>query len=165
MGDIEKGNFEREIIHPENIRELGKVDYKSENLELNHIPVTAPNGENIIEEVNFILEQGDHCFVDGPNGSGKTSIFRIMSELWPTYGGSINFPGKDQIFFIPQTAYLPPGNLRDQIIYPDSKFDMLKKKKKDSDIKELLALVELTELIDKWGLDNTKPWHDIFSGG
>ena len=35
----------------------------------------------------------------------------------------------------------------------------------DSKIKELLAKVELTELIDKWGLDNVKPWKDIFSGG
>jgi len=42
---------------------------------------------------------------------------------------------------------------------------MLRKGKSDKDIKDLLAVVELSELIDKWGLDNQKPWHDIFSGG
>ena len=42
---------------------------------------------------------------------------------------------------------------------------MLRKGKSDKDIKDLLAVVELSELIDKWGLDNQKPWNDIFSGG
>lgn len=33
----------------------------------------------------------------------------------------------DKLFYIPQRPYLPPGTLRDQIIYPHSKFTMHKK--------------------------------------
>ena len=42
---------------------------------------------------------------------------------------------------------------------------MIQKGKTDKDIRDLLAVVELTVLIDKWGLENPKPWKDIFSGG
>lgn len=142
--DIRNGNFQVGKIQNEaNIKNKGKVQYLGDKLEFQNVPVIAPNGEVIIDEVNFSLEQGDHCFIDGPNGSGKTSVFRIMSELWTSYGGDIQFPGKSQISFIPQTAYLPAGNLRDQIIYPDTKKDMIDKGKTDLDITKLLEIVEL----------------------
>lgn len=99
--DIEKGNFERKILYPEKVANKGIVEYNSNRLEFSHVPIIAPNGETIIDEVNFSLEQGDHCFFDGPNGSGKTSVFRIMGELWQPYGGVIRFPGKNVISFIP----------------------------------------------------------------
>lgn len=134
-------------------------------MKFDHVPVIAPNGEVILKDFSFELEQGQNCFIDGPNGAGKTSIFRCLGELWPIYGGHLECPGRRDLFFIPQTAYLPAGNLRDQIIYPDTKLAMLRKGYTDKYIKELLEKVELSDLIDKWGLDNPKPWKDIFSGG
>jgi ATP-binding cassette subfamily D (ALD) protein 3 len=33
----------------------------------------------------------------------------------------------DKLFYIPQRPYLPPGTFRDQVIYPNTKADMIKK--------------------------------------
>jgi ATP-binding cassette subfamily D (ALD) protein 3 len=52
----------------------------------------------------------------------------------------------DKLFYIPQRPYLPPGTLRDQIIYPNSKAEMSKKGRTDDKLRELLGFVRLDYL-------------------
>ena len=113
LDDMKKGSFERAIIDETYLSGTGKVTIDNEKLEMSNVPIVAPNGEVILKELSFTLEQGMNLFVDGPNGCGKTSIFRILGGLWPLYGGEMVTPDKRSLFFIPQTAYLPAGNLRD----------------------------------------------------
>ena len=77
------------------------------------VPIFSPNGDILIEKMNFEIAPGMNLLISGPNGCGKSSLFRILGELWPLFGGKVHKPAIDEIFYIPQRPYLPNGTLRD----------------------------------------------------
>jgi ABC-type uncharacterized transport system fused permease/ATPase subunit len=107
-----------------------------------------------------------HTFIQGPNGCGKSSLFRILGELWPLFAGTLYKPEIDQLFYIPQRPYLPNGTLRDQIIYPHTQEMMARHGYTDEQLFKLMETVKLTEIVDKrGGFDQIEEWNDTLSGG
>jgi Fe-S cluster assembly ATP-binding protein len=72
-------------------------------LELKNLTFSIQNTESsgktrlrtIINNVNFTFEKGKFYAVTGPNGSGKTSIAKLIMGINETSSGSIIFEGKD----------------------------------------------------------------------
>lgn len=121
-----------------------------------------------MKALSFSLKQGDHLLVVGPNGCGKSSLFRILGGLWPVYGGTVYKPPSSDIFYIPQRPYLSRGSLRQQIIYPDGVRTMRAKGVTDADLLGVLRLLDLENLLDLYpeeGWDAEAEWRDVLSGG
>ncbi|CCF59373.1 hypothetical protein KAFR_0G03410 [Kazachstania africana CBS 2517] len=151
------------IDQPTDLIEFNDCMIKFEN-----VPLITPANQILIPELNFELKHGDNLLIIGPNGCGKSSLFRILGGLWPVRksftkkttklimpkrnnNNEINEPCT--IFYLPQRPYM--GNkatFREQIIYPDSvkqfeaKFDG-NYIKGDTELTKILHLLDLDDLI------------------
>lgn len=148
------------------LKNLGEI-VQSEKICFENVPILSPNGDTLIKEMTFEIKPGMNLMITGPNGCGKSSLFRILGELWPVFGGKVSKPQIDKIFYIPQRPYLPNGSLRDQIIYPHTPEEMrTKKKHTDDDLQKILNEVRLGYLVKRErGWDSVNDWNDVLSGG
>lgn len=125
LDDLEVGKYKRSMVKTtdqEGGKEALPLDtgahgefIESDIIRFERVPILSPNGDVLVPEMTFEIRPGQHLMISGPNGCGKSSLFRILGELWPVFGGRVFKPHIDKIFYIPQRPYLPVGTLRDQM--------------------------------------------------
>ncbi|XP_073958687.1 ATP binding cassette subfamily D isoform X1 [Choristoneura fumiferana] len=116
----------------------GKITYTSDlSIHLRSVPIVTPACDVVANGVTLDIAPGTHLLIVGPNGCGKSSLFRIISGLWPVHGGSLAVPrpcacaacaderapptrchSRPIMFYIPQRPYMSMGSLIDQVTYP-----------------------------------------------
>jgi len=172
MADVRKGKFEKALVssarNAENAKILkgrGRV-IESEEIRFENVPIVTPNGDILLKNLSFYVKPGQHLLIVGPNGCGKSSLFRILGGLWPIYGGTVYQPPASEFILIPQRPYLSLGTLRDQVIYPHSREDTAARNVTDDDLLDVLAAVQMDHVVEReGGWDAAKEWRDVLSGG
>lgn len=172
MKDVRQGKFQKALVSSattgENAQILqgrGQV-IESEDIRFENVPIVTPNGDILVRSLSFHVRPGQHLLIVGPNGCGKSSLFRILGGLWPVYGGIVRKPAASQFILIPQRPYLSLGTLRDQVIYPHSKADMEARGVTDKDLFKILNIVEMGHIVEReGGWDAAHEWRDALSGG
>ncbi|KAM9488990.1 ATP-binding cassette sub-family D member 3a isoform 1-T1 [Clarias gariepinus] len=144
----------------------GRIIFMDNVIKFERTPLATPNGDVLIKDLSFEVKSGTNVLVCGPNGCGKSSLFRVLGELWPLFGGSLTKPERGKLFYVPQRPYMTLGSLRDQVIYPDTFEDQKKKGISDQVLKQYLDNVQLGHILDREGTwDTVQDWMDVLSGG
>jgi ABC-type Mn2+/Zn2+ transport system ATPase subunit len=75
----------------------------------------AYEGPRVLEDVSFTLRAGERIAVLGPNGGGKSTLFRVLLGLLPPAAGAVRVEGR--CGFVPQTE-------RSRLDYPVTALDV-----------------------------------------
>lgn len=145
----------------------GHVKYGDE-ITFKGVRLQTPADVTLIESLDFSIKPGEHLLIAGPNGAGKSSLFRMLGGLWPCKSGEIIIPTSDNMFYLPQRAYLIKGTLKEQIIYPHSieQYNRDKSGNSDEPLEQIMQLLKLDDLVtcaEDW--DVTKNWNEELSIG
>jgi len=99
----------------------GKIEFKN-------VSLVYPNTDKkVLDNVSFIIEPGEAIGIIGTNGSGKTTIEKLILGLYEPTEGSILIDGidikqidpadlRENISYVPQDVVLFKGTLKDNII-------------------------------------------------
>ncbi|GAA5804388.1 hypothetical protein HPULCUR_009877 [Helicostylum pulchrum] len=164
MSTEENGAGKSKLVDTNNTN--GKVLIRDGVIIFDKVPIVTPNSDVLLKDLSFKVSTGMNCLISGPNGCGKSSLFRILGDLWPLFGGTLTKPAADKLFYVPQKPYLPLGTFRDQVIYPDTRQEATNKGFDDDAIMKLLDTVHLGYLVEReGGWETVQDWADVLSGG
>ena len=85
------------------------------SLQVEQLVAGAPgNPANILKGVAFAINPGEVLAVVGPSASGKTTLARLLTGLWPATMGKVRLDGADVFTWDkselgPHVGYLPQG--------------------------------------------------------
>lgn len=64
-------------------------------LQINELNFNLPNGRRILNNVHLTLYEGEFVILIGSNGSGKSSLFKIINQQYILKEGKIKFKNKN----------------------------------------------------------------------
>jgi len=115
----------------------------------------------LVSELSLTIPRGKHWLVTALEDEPKVALFRAVAGIWESGRGRIVRPGLDDIWFLPERPYLPPGILRDILVRTDNAA-----KTADPGIMEVLAKLDLVDVVGRiGGLNAHEDWDDLLAIG
>ena len=128
----------------------------SEAIEIADLTLQLPTGATLLQGATARVAPGEHTLLQGPSGSGTSTLLRALAGIWPWARGRTGLP--EGAMFIPQRPYFPDGPLRDALAYPEPAATY-----SDEQLKTALQDALLPALAERLGeRDN---WTQKLSGG
>jgi putative ATP-binding cassette transporter len=137
----------------EMVQEEGRVAYEQLTLP------SSESGSPLLKELSISIPFGTRVLLTGSNQAARVVLFRATAGLSIAGAGRIIRPGADDLLFLAQRPYLPPGTLRQVLVRPLHEGDI-----SDDRIVELLRELHLEPVLARaGGLDREQDWATLLS--
>jgi putative ATP-binding cassette transporter len=115
----------------------------------------------LVSNLNLVIARGSRWLVIGKDDAPKVALFRATAGVWKCGGGHITRPGLDDILFLPERPYLPPGTLREALLRTGMELVT-----PDAVIMEVLNKLGIEDVVKHAnGLDSNQDWDNLLSIG
>ncbi|MCL2508324.1 MAG: ABC-F type ribosomal protection protein [Oscillospiraceae bacterium] len=108
----EKSGLLKNIEQAESLKITPLLYHSSRLLSLDKVSLFYGD-KQICQNVSFTLNQGGRVALSGGNGSGKSSILKLILGENISHTGDVNIHSRLQISYVPQDASFLSGNLRE----------------------------------------------------
>jgi putative ATP-binding cassette transporter len=125
----------------------------SDEFVISKLEITSPGGVTKFKEANVVIKPGARVVIVGEPAAGKTLLFHALAGLWPWGSGTVKRPRGQSIYYMPRSAYWPPGTMREALAYP-SDAEQIKHKT----FRDALNDLNLKEL--EPDLDKSRDWRE-----
>jgi len=99
---------------------ISMIDGDAGEIRIDKLAIATRSGSTRLAEQSVRVKPGERILIVGESGTRKTLVFRALAGLWALGAGRIARPKGESIMYIPRTAYLPPGTLREILTYPST---------------------------------------------
>lgn len=130
---------------------------KKPNISFQAVEFAYPETEKkVLDNFSFTFQQGQKYAIVGPNGVGKSTLFKLIVKLYQPQQGVIkldnsklekidNLALQEKIIYLPNNPSFFNTSLGDNIVYPDTYQENIHREKLEKIAKKL----GIKEFIDK----------------
>jgi putative ATP-binding cassette transporter len=127
-------------------------------IHLKNLHVALDDGTAVLNDTEIAIKPGERVLVAGESGTGKSTLVRAISGLWPWGSGQIVIREGAKLMMLPQRPYIPIGSLRRAATYPDPADS-----REVKEVAEAFKHVGLGHLVKR--IEDEAPWDQTLSGG
>jgi putative ATP-binding cassette transporter len=141
--------------------ETGRIQHTETEgaaLRLRNLSVTLDDGSAVVNEADVEIKPGEKVLVAGESGTGKSTLVRAVSGLWPWGSDEVAIGKGKRLFLMPQQPYVPLGSLRRAASYPQAPDQA-----DDALVRKTLKDVGLGHFVER--IDEDTHWESVLSGG
>lgn len=138
------------------------IEESADRVEFRHVSLFSPDRtRTLVSNLSFAIQPGSRWLITSPEDAPKVALFRATAGVWNAAEGKILRPDLEEILFLPERPYLPPGTLRNTLLRSGAE-----KHVTDKEILNILGEVGLGEVVIRaGGLSAVKDWDDEFAIG
>ena len=122
---------------------------------------SADRSRLLVSDLSLEIPKGTRWLVTCAEDAPKVALLRATAGVWECGGGAITRPGLDDILFLPERPYLPPGTLREVLLRTGAETTV-----PDAVIMGVLVKLGLEDIVTRaGGLDRDQDWDELMSIG
>lgn len=157
-------NALRDATRRERPTHAPKVEFSDscDSVAFEQLTLQAPkDGKILVKDLSLSIPTGVTLLVRANSEFAEKALFRATADMWDYGEGRILHPGHDEIFFLPERPYVPPGTLREVLLRTGQEKGI-----PDWEITTALKVLYLESAVSKaGGLDVEQNWTDVLSLG
>jgi putative ATP-binding cassette transporter len=131
---------------------------RSSDVRLADFEIADGSGRRLVWGDELAAEPGERVHVSGDSSTGKSTLVRVLTGLWPSSRGDLSMPDRSDVMVTPQKSYLPLGSLKGALFYPDPALPV-----PNARLQAALERVGLGALASR--LDEVARWDQVLSNG